>query len=58
MNAPARFKQSDITRVMNSAREAGVRDYEIEIDPHGVLRFRTTKDGPAKGNSMDRIMGR
>ncbi|MDG2515086.1 hypothetical protein P7B04_20590 [Sphingobium yanoikuyae] len=58
MNAPARFKQSDVSRVVKAARDAGVRDFEIEIDPNGIIRLRTLRDAPGKGNSMDKILGR
>lgn len=58
MNAPARFKQADIARVMKAAQSAGVRDFQVTIDPHGNIVFSTLKDAPAKVNSMDRLLGR
>lgn len=58
MGAHARFKQSDITRVMKSARDAGIRDFQVIIDPMGNIVFSTTKDAAGKVNSMDKLLGR
>lgn len=58
MNAPIRFKQADVTRVMKGARAAGIRDFQVTIDPLGNIVFATLKDVPPKFNSMDRILGR
>lgn len=58
MNAPARFKQSDVTRVMKSAQAAGIRHFQVVIDPLGNIVFSTLKDAPAKMNSMDKLLGR
>lgn len=55
---PARFKQNDVTKVMKSARDAGIRDFSLTIDPLGNIVFSTTKETAGKINSMDKLLGR
>lgn len=37
MTAPARFKQSDVTKAMRGARLAGFTSVRVKIDPEGNL---------------------
>lgn len=39
MTAPARFRQSDVTRAIRSAKDAGVRLSKILILPNGSIEM-------------------
>jgi len=39
MTAPARFRQSDVTRAIRSAKDAGVRLSKILILPNGAIEM-------------------
>lgn len=58
MNAPARFRQSDITRAMKGAMAAGARNIKVIIDPQGNIEITVASDAPAKGDSMARLLAR
>lgn len=37
MTAAARFKQSDIARVLKAAQDAGIDDVRVEVEPSGKI---------------------
>jgi len=43
---------------MKGALAAGIRNFQVVIDPTGNIVFTATKDGAAKANSMDKLLGR
>lgn len=51
MTAPARFRQSDVTRAIRSAKDAGVRLSKILILPNGGIEMTFGGDAKPKGKS-------
>ncbi len=52
MTAPARFKQSDVSRAIKGVKAAGAEIVRVEIDPSGKIIIHTdpkaaNDDGPS-----------
>ena len=56
MNAPARFKQSDITRALRGAQKAGLRVGRVEVDVFGkIIILSETVTAKEAANGWDDI---
>lgn len=54
MNAPARFKQSDLTRACKGVEAAGIRVGRIEIDANGkIVIIAESEAAKPSGGSWD-----
>jgi|GEM_PF-3008884 len=51
MTAPARFRQSDVTRAIRSAKDAGVRLSKILILPNGAIEMTFGGETRTQGKS-------
>lgn len=62
MTAPARFKQSDVTRILRGARAAGFGRVRMNIDAAGNIVVDVANDpgepGPERINPLDRLLRR
>lgn len=60
MTAPARFKQSDVSRAMKGAKSAGFQFVQVKIDVQGnmVINAAEAPDTlePARINPLDRLL--
>lgn len=56
MKNQARFKQSDLTRIMKSAMQAGIPYFTITIETSGAITFAATPELEIRKNSMDEIL--
>ena len=60
MTTPARFKQSDVTRALRGAREAGFTHIRLEIDLTGTMVIEVATDagevGRGRSNPLDRLL--
>jgi len=57
MTAPAKFKQSDVTRATNGVKAAGVKVAKVEIDPSGKIVIyaessAANDDGPSDWDGL------
>lgn len=62
MTAPARFKQSEVTRILRGAKAAGFERVRMGIDAAGNIVIDVANDpgepGPVRINPLDRLLGR
>jgi len=62
VTAPARFRQSDVTRVLRGAKAAGYERVQVRIDDAGniVIDVANDRDGlpPVRANPLDRLLAR
>ena len=62
MTAPARFRQSDITRAMRGAKAAGFERVRIGIDAAGNIVIDAANDSGLppmdRPNPLDRLLNR
>ena len=57
MNAPSRFKQSDIVRAVKAAEAAGMRVGRFEIDPSGrIVVIRDSGQEATGPNEWDVVL--
>lgn len=55
MTAPARFRQSDVTRAIKAARAAGADDVRVELEPNGKLVILTGQLAKGERNPWDDV---
>jgi len=59
MTAPARVKQSDVTRAVAGAVKAGMRIGRVEIDANGkIVILSETVAPPVAANPWDAVLGK
>lgn len=59
MTAPARIRQTDVTRIFKGAKNAGFTHVRVAIDVHGNIIVEASDDvaPPVRANPLDRLLG-
>lgn len=60
MTAPARIRQTDVTRIFKGAKNAGFTRVRVAIDVHGnlIVEASDEPDAPIRANPLDRLLSR